>query len=234
MRIIPTIPFCNADSWLAEQLLSWIYRLNGREPHPHCLLVAAHDCHDEIKYKLRLSAEVAFDNVELIHVPEIKTGNKSYKINQTIKTASQHIFANYRCPWLWLEPDCMPLAPDWLERLQLAYDAQPKRYLAGQQDWGTKEAPRLCMARQAVYPADALKDIEPLCGTNAPFEQNGGKSLLAKSGRTRLIQQAHEWTPETKIRTDAVILHRDESADLIRVLRAKLPDVLKADYAQAT
>lgn len=229
-QILTVIPYSERDSWLAEHLLSWLYRLNQKTPLAHCLLVGDKECHAEIHHKLRISAEVTFDHADQIIIPTPQ-GSNNYKINQTIRLAAAHIARTYRCPWFWLEPACVPLRSDWLESLQLAYDAQPKRYLAGHQDWGTKGEPKLRIARQAVYPPDAIKDIEPLCGNNALFVQNG-EALVKRATKTQLIQQVPQWNPETEIREDAVILHRDTSGGLIRKLREQLPAPNKSETIQ--
>lgn len=225
--ILTTLPFSTLDAPTAENLCSWIYRLNGRKQHTACLLVAAHDAHPELQLKLRISAEVAFAHVDLLVLPKHE-GSKNNRVNHAIRHASHYIASNYRTPWLWLEPDCVPVKSDWLEQLEEAYGGQPKRYLAAHQDWGTPEKPRICIARQAVYPTGANRELDPMCNTNDLFERYGGLGLATKSTRTRLIQQVPEWTPQTVIREDAVIVHRDKSGDLIRKLRARMNEQVLA------
>jgi hypothetical protein len=220
MKPIIVLPYCEQNAQTAELLLSWIYRLNYKEQRGTILLIASHDCHPEIQWRTRVSAEEFFTNVEQVVAKELSPGNKTYRVNQTMKFASQFIQANYRTPWIWLEPDCVPLTNDWLERLELAYNAQPKKYLAPQQIWNRDKA-EVAISRIAVYPHNSWGDLSKLCDTNQPFERYGGKALLDKSTKTQLIQNLPEYTKVEDVKSDAVLLHRDKTGALIRYLRAK-------------
>lgn len=216
MKPLVVLPYYEQNAATAELLLSWVFRLNYKEKRGSILLLADHNVHPEVQWRLRVSAEEFFTHVEQVVQPKTGPGTKTFKINQSIKHAAQYVQNNYRTPWLWLEPDCVPLTHDWLERLELAYNAQPKKYLAGHQIWNDKET---SIARVAVYPHNAFNDLAKMCDTNLPFERYGGQGLVDKSTKTRLIQQLPEYTTLEEVRKDAVLIHRDKTGSLIRLLR---------------
>ena len=206
MNPLIVIPFNAADAPLAEKLCDFIYFLSGRKQSGSCLLVAYKNVHEEVQVKVSAAAEVAFSNVELVVAPEISSSAKPDRVNHLFRFAADYISKNYRLPWLWLEPDCVPLKKDWQEQLGAAYESQPKRFLGA---YMKTAEDKFFLARVSVYPSDAIMDL------------SSSATIVSRATKTRLTQEIkynHE-TDLAKIREDAILLHSDKSGKLINHLR---------------
>lgn len=222
--VLLTLGFHTGDAVQAERLCDWIYQLQEREQIGTALLVCDSEVHPEMQTKVRLAAEVAFHSVELVVATPTERAGKTDRSNNLIRFAARHIAAAYRTPWLWIEPDCVPLKKTWFFDLALGYYSQPKRFFGShlKSIKGAGEE-QISLARVAIYPQDAVNDIEPFCSGTAPFNLFGGKALVERSTKSRLVQQIaynHE-TDFDKIRPDAVMLHSDKTGALISHLRAQ-------------
>lgn len=128
-------------------------------------------------------------------------------------------------PWLWLEPDAIPLHPDWLEVLDAAYRNCGKKFMGAR-----VVMPPIPehMSGIAVYPWNA-GDIAPLLVTCdlAAFDVNSADEVLPKMAETNLIQ--HEWRPSeewadlSRLRPGAVIYHQNKTGSLIDAMRRQYP-----------
>jgi len=224
--LLITIPFTAENAPVAERLCDWIFKLNGRNPKGHALLVAAHDVHAEMCAKVAIAAEVACATSELIAAPELKLVSPTAATNHLFKFAGDYILRHFRCPWLWLEPNCVPLKPGWLEQLILAYESQPKRFMGAHLKFANAAAEtgeKICLARCSVYPADAINDLEPHCASNAPFNLAAAEHVLSRSIKSRLIQELAYDGDFDKVRVDACVLNGDKTGLLIEQLRTALP-----------
>lgn len=215
--LLIVVPFHASDAPLAERLVDWIYELENRRQHGHCLLVSAHNVHDEMRLKMKLAAEVAFESSDLVVLGKesrTPTEGTNNLFQETAKFVSQH----YRWSWLWLEPDCVPLRTGWREQLLLAYNAQPRRFMGPHLRFSQKTGDKLTLGRIAVYPTDAVTDLAPYCGSIIPFNQIAGDVIVPRSTKSRLIQETR-WQPGAEVRSDAVLLHSDKSGLLIQQFR---------------
>lgn len=226
MNLLVTIPLTADTAPLAERLCDWIYYLSGRVTKGHALLVAAADVHKEMCAKTSIAAEVAFETSELIVAPEIGTPSPTMVANQMFKFSGDYIVRHFRCPWLWMEPQCVPLKPDWREQLMAAYVAQPKRYMGAHLRLAAatdKSPEKLCLARCSIYPPDAIADMSPFCDAPAPFQLASAQHILSRSTKSRLIQELAYNGDQSKIRPDACALNGDKVGELIEQLREKFP-----------
>lgn len=221
--MIITIPFCLSDGYQAEHLIDFISNLNGKEQLPHCVLVVAPDVHGEIEKKVTISAEVAFETVDKIKVgwKEGSNNAKYEQINHLFFTAARQMAMRYKRPWLWLEPDCVPLHKGWLLSLSMTYDSQPKRYLGSHMADSTG---RKSLNRVAIYPPDAINDLGRFIEAQNFFEIQAGDIIVPCSNKTTLLQQLPFTanTDPSKIRKDAVLLHGDKQSVLISLMREQL------------
>lgn len=190
MSLLIVIPFDASQAESAERLCDFIYYLSGKSPSGSCLLIAAHDTHPEMRIKVRLAAEVAFENVNLQAVNGVP-----------FEDAAKIIAVNYKSPWLWLEPDCVPLKQGWMDDISKAYDNQPKKFMGAYCKNGDNS---MFMARQAVYPAqiDSARTGDP----------------TIYSTKCRLIQIG-KYEGVEKLRPDAVIFCSDKTGALISDLK---------------
>lgn len=221
MKILTVIAFHKGDGAQAEKLCDWIFSLNNRQTRGHCLLVAASDTHAELVTKVQLAAEVAFKSV-VVHVEKSnppQTNQKSERVNKMFLEAADFVHANYRWPFLFLEPDCVPLKAGWFESIENAYHNQPKHYMG--MFLRFKNPDRTCLSRMAVYPNHATTDLKMFCIGAAPFNMAAGQTLIAKASKNPLFQHLEVRSEEdaSKVRPDAALLHHDKKGWIIRQLR---------------
>jgi hypothetical protein len=171
-----------------------------------------------MRAKVKIAAEIAFWNVDIIDAPAYVGPDKNVHINKMFKTAAEYVAKTYRVPWLWIEPDCAPLKPDWLEQISESHFKQAKRYSGSYLMAGGN----LFLARIAVYPPDAINDLSGALAGNTAFNMGSGGSVIPKSTKTRLVQET-SYTDETvKINENAVLLHHDKNAVLISKFRDEI------------
>jgi hypothetical protein len=198
MNLNIVIPFNAETASKAERLLDCIYWLDGQSQDGSCVLVADSGTHDELKGKVRIAAEVAFDYVTVV---------QAQKDSPTLASTA-NFMRGFRLPWMLLEPDCVPLVKGWRRLLFAAYNSQPRRYIGPHMKSSTGE---MSLSRIAVYPPDSYNDTEvPIF----PF-----------STKTRLIQELEYDGDDSKIRPDAVLLHGDKTGVLIERVIAKATEI---------
>lgn len=221
---------CADDAPYAERLLDWIYELNGKSQRGHILLVYAHDTHQEIRTKCRICAELAFESVseftassrslssEVSKPIELKT--KTEFTNNLWNQAAHHIAGHYRWPWLWLEPDCVPLTPDWVSRLAEAYQSQPRKFMGRKMKRGAENAEHFFMSRIAIYPTSAYTELRGFVGS-PPLEWAAGNHILPRGTSSKLIQMGAYDGNFDSIPKEAVLYHSDKGGKLVEQLREK-------------
>lgn len=199
-----------------------MYQLHHRQPKGHALLVAAPNVHAEMIEKLRISAGLAFESFAIHQMPVYAhaAGFKQERINDLWLSTANEVQQRYRWPWLWLEPDCIPLKHDWLDAIADAYHAQPQRYMGSHMKFNNGQS--MCLSRVAVYPTNAASDLKPFCEGNGPFNLPAGLVTINRSTKSPLIQNMLYDGNREKIRAEAVVLHGDKEQVLIPVLRQEL------------
>lgn len=219
-KLLTVLGFSANDAIAAERLLDYIALLNKKEPRGACLLVAAPDTHAETQTKMRIAAEVAFASVELLAVgwPAIAPTTKAEAVNRLWSEGMTHATRCYQRAALWLEPDCVPLLPSWLDNLTEAYDLQPKRYLGS--IMASADGKMKCLNRVAIYPRGSAGELKEFCAGKTPFELAAGNIVVPRAGKTKLIQQLRfdATTDMSSVRSDAVLLHGDKESVLLSVL----------------
>lgn len=219
MKLLITIPFTTDNAVLAERLCDWIFQLAKRKQSGHCLLVCDQQVHAEMREKVKIAAEVAFVTVDLVvaTVSQIpKQIPSHFWTNLMFRHASEHVSKSCRWPWLWMEPECVPVRDGWVGEISEAYEDQPKRYL------GTKMAidGSTFMARVGVYPPSAFYDFKD-ADQSSPFETLSGSKIVPKLGRTKLFQHLKIQDEEdvAKIREESCVVVGDSVGILIEKLR---------------
>lgn len=227
-KCLIVLPCCADDGPIAERLLDWMLTLNNRQPKGHILLAYAADVHGEMRAKLKLTAELAFESISEISLARHgNIQNKVEQISSAFRQVAAHVQSHFRFPWLWLEPDCVPLKSGWIEALADAYDSQPKRYcgsILGSQD-GKK---LLGMARVGIYHPAASSELDRFCNDpNVGFEFVAGGHVVARCTKTKLIQQLSITDDASLqgIRPDAVLLHGDKWGKVIAMKSRELQEI---------
>lgn len=223
-KMLIVIPFTTDNAVLAERLCDWIFQLAGRTQRGSAILVCDQQVHAELRQKVRIAADVAFSSVDEVAtgVQEIPTQIPvHYWTNLMFLKAAEHVQKNYRWPWLWLEPECVPLRAHWLEAIMNAYDAQGRRYMGTHMKLGD----HMFMARVGVYPASTIYDLRELKGDSGPFELELGAAMIPRSSKSRVFQQLkiRDEMDIPKIREDAALVVGDSTGILIESMRESAP-----------
>lgn len=209
-KLLIVAAFSANDAPLCERQMDFIHRLNGKKQVGHILLVANADCHAEMRTRIRVTAEIAFESVTETIAPAVAKDHAHHKVrqmNNLFRHAAQTAQTHFRWPWFWLEPDCVPVKADWIERLASAYDSQPKKYL------GLVSGEKPFMARCGVYYAAASYELDKLCLTDVPFPVATSDRVAPSATKSDLIQYLKIESVEdlAKISEKAVVVHGDKA-----------------------
>lgn len=228
----------DGDFTNAENLIKWIGELEGKLPFP-ALIVVDQTVAQERYVELFKQAREVFSHVRLITAQVSQSG---WKPNKMFLVAAQYVRDNYSCPFLWLEPDCVPLKSGWLADINQAYHESPLRYMGAIiEQTGQKGLPPKHLTGCSVYPNDAVDTFDKMSsvtGGREAWDIAGGEKIATAAQNTPLIQ--HFWGEPTKwpvfvetraadapdnhvtldfLKPDAVLFHRCKMGDLIPILR---------------
>lgn len=139
-------------------------------------------------------------------------------------------------PWLWLEPDAVPLVPTWLDQIAAEYKTCGKPFM-GDRTEVVGVAPH--MSGVAVYPAMVCNHLEritdlfpPPGGQHYAWDLVFANQILPKAHFTKLIHHVRWLDPVRRtpplfkdaaslshLRPGAVLFHHNRNGDLIDRLR---------------
>lgn len=216
--ILVMLPYCKDNAPQAERLIDGIYHLEGKQKQTHHIVIAHHaDVHEEMRQRIKMSAEIAFAGVEVLEIRKL-SGERPFKFQEIYSAFMQcaQSLNQFIWPWLYLEPDCSPLKTGWLDTLATAYFNQPRRYLGLELKAMAPDGKSVThnfISRTAIYPANAVLDlVSPSEQQNLP-EHRFSHVILPKASTTKLIQQARITTADdlAKLRPDAVLVHGDKN-----------------------
>lgn len=216
MNLTTVIPCHSGDAVRAEKLLDLILFLQDKQPEGYGVIVLAPDVPQEMRDKLRLTAELVFETVEILNVnpadmPKMERTpeTKSVWVDAMFEQAVRRMAKAYKDPWIWLEPDCVPLKRNWKDALHEEYFSQPKRYLGVRLSYGEAKA----LTMHSVFPADALRDVEAAQELNIPFRfyafDLSSRSKLWQYETITSLDDRH------KISASTVLVHSDKAGVLI-------------------
>lgn len=236
------LPYCHKDSDRAISLLRWINELGGCKEND-ILLVR------DVKAEAKAAAEIeriskhTFKAVRTI-IKTISLTDESWPVgpNAMFELAIKHVAESPR-PFLWIEPDVVPLRASWLKEIQLSYD-RFKKPCMGQivRTDGARGVPPEMMSGVAVYPGTIARVLLPfLAGSKrVAWDVAAAKALLPISKHTSLIHNIwgtrdhiprfvpDDMTPvgnyvfnRNIIPAAAALFHRCKDTSLIDILRAE-------------
>lgn len=160
--MIVTIPFCSRDLNLAVSLLEWIDDLGGCRKYA-CLLVADAKLTDAEVAPIRKIAKACFKTVNFIKTPYAiklrQTNDSPWPVgpNMAFYMTALYLAMTSKEPWLWCEPDVVPLCPGWLEKIEAEYQSSQKPFLGPVIETQNKSFKPQYLNGTAVYPANAAK-----------------------------------------------------------------------------
>lgn len=236
-RLICVIPYCAHDVDLAKNLLTWIGQLGGCPGHS-CVLAPDAVVPKDQRMALKALALQTFDNVET-HV--ITPPQDGYAPNHMFMLTAKQIMANFKMPWLWCEPDAVPLKHGWLDQLATEYAQSPKRFVGNLVNGNQPGLPAVHLTGVSIYPPDAFEVYEKfpsIRSANVAWDMEAASDVVPRSQHTDLIQSfwgkrdlpptfvkeklagsPENALPLSFISPEAVLFHRSKDGSLINLLR---------------
>ena len=124
--------------------------------------------------------------------------------NKAFENVATYIELKEKQPFLWMEPDAVPLKSSWIDDIQADYNKNKKPFMGdfvgirGVMPNGVDH-----MSGIAVYPWN-LSHYAPSIfrNENIAWDIASGREVVPQMARTKLIQ--HDWVPTEKWRRDKV------------------------------
>lgn len=218
-------PFHPGDIEQAFRQAQWIREL-GRLSGHDLLLIADTRCSKEQVEALHLEYAASYDHVEVLDfVDHYRKWPESP--NQVFGLAARHIMRAKPQPWLFLEPDAVPLKTGWLDGLWAEYQAAGKPFMGDFVSAATAGINIVDhMSGNAIWPADLFTHAGLTLIADVAFDVAGASQIVPQMHKTKLIQ--HQWKAppfeswqqvEERIRPEAVVYHASKDGSLIRLLR---------------
>lgn len=253
MNVRVVLPFHTGDVELALSLLGWIAELGGC-PDAECLLVQDFNVDKRTSDRVIAAAAKAFGPLAISSTPEtLRSEPWPVGANKMFETALKELRNAPGKPWLWLEPDCVPLVSDWFEKLQADYLACGKPYYGSFVKSSPGGVEGTFFSGIAVYPANAWRVFLPLleADRSKAFDVAGSPRVLPMAYNSPLLHHFYgerNLPPTFKVNgthpvnfkdlasipKEAVLFHRCKDKSLIELLRKqaiKPSTVLKAIHA---
>lgn len=227
------IPFHSGDAAQAINLIKWIHELGGCHGHD-CLLVVDEGVDASPATEAAKLAAKSFDNTELILCENAPKG-WPMGANAMWLRAAEHC-NDIDKPFLFLEPDAIPMREKWMDELQDAYAKCGKPFMAFHYPNHTPGSPSVMMSGIAVYPAHAIGWKQTVAAE--AFDVALSRYVMNECAHTELIQ--HVWGENnlppifvlqkrpsqpknalalSDINPKAAIFHRNKDGSLIQLLR---------------
>lgn len=229
-ELFTVIPVCRKDYVEALELLPWINELGGCKERD-CLLMFSSDLPDTLRATLLQYAKAGWRQVH-VHETPYALPHERWPIgpNWMHQNAARWVMLNRRQPWLWLEPDCVPLKSKWLTALEAEYNTGFKPFMG------------VIEPRTNTYPAHLSGcRISPWYFFNrywssyevptTPFDVLDTERIIAETHTSELlcfIYNQHGISPRFYVPEDlktigpkAVLFHRCKDGSLIQLLRSK-------------
>ncbi len=241
MKLIAALPYHSGDHLAATRLLEWIRDLDHKVDH-HLLLVADNAVPIDTKKSINALGRTIFSSVETImpRCPSAVNGNYHVPAAQMFMRTMGHVSKCHKWPFLWMEPDCVPLKPGWLDSLAFAYDQCPHRFLGSIMESKQDGIPAKMFFGTAIYPSNCYEELKGFCDGKNAWDVAFSDYLVPMSENTPLIQHvfgAAGDPPRFKpvkeptdgknvgtlanIRSEAVLFHRNKDGSLIDLIRNK-------------
>lgn len=240
--MLTVIPFCASDAPLAKSLLKWIIELGACKNHK-ALLIADPSQSWVSVMDIQQVANDAFQSANLITTDEHYEGWPEAS-NWMWFSAAEHVSKYYKEPFLWLEPDAVPLKAGWLDKVAGEYSGGYMGDIYKFDNPNGPFAPIDVMSGVAVYPVNAFAQIGGIIRARPKqaWDVSAGGVMTKHGKHTNLIHHffGRQGMPPTfvkvkvnghpengktlaEIRPDAVLFHRNKDGTLINLLSKRMP-----------
>lgn len=219
-----------ADTERAFSLLGLILELGGCPDH-RIVIVADCGISDLDRTRLLNSCSTIFKSAVLVPTPHKLTDESWPKgANWLFKTACKYFKEQWGTSFLWLEPDCTPLKPGWIEAVE-------SEYVSSKQPFMGAEVNGKHLSGIAVYPFNALdyyRDFWPKASKIAWDYAVDARKLAQLTTKIHHLWGTSELPPhfvnnrtksspvhhlsEQIIPPDSVLFHRDKDASLTHIV----------------
>lgn len=234
------VPFCHKDSWQAFKLLRWMGELSRRYTEAgykrglkeeKILLIA-----NRIAYRQRLIYKIALEAARIFGEARLFVPKTEHEVgwpgspNFMFARALEHMSEFFPEEDIFLlEPDAIPLFPDWFNRVKCEWDHRPKgtHFMGAKVKEGVSKL-QAHMSGNAVYGRNWREHAPDLLTApdKVPWDLWSSDSVVPKAHFTRLIQHKFRGAPIeslTDLDKDAVIYHQDKRGKLFELLGGENP-----------
>jgi hypothetical protein len=204
-------------------------------PYPgHTLLVAR-----DISSNLRPFANVGFDQVDEIEIKNDAWRHWPESCNNVFGICSRHVQELYNAePFLWLEPDVVPMRPGWLNSIAMEYEKCGRPFLG---DFVSVHTPELDvpdhMSGVAVYPGNMSGNAGmAIISHEIAWDVAAAYQIVPRMATSKHILHIWNHPPFTDFdsiqsgvyahKPECVLFHRDKTGSLIELLRQQKAGVV--------
>lgn len=224
--------FCAKDASLARRNLEWQAQLSQQQSNT-IVLQCEQTLPEATVARVSNYARMSYASVTVNKIRNAPNPNWPHGPNWSFMRAVE-LMGIRRKPWLWLEPDAIPVTEQWLQRLEREYHDAQKPFM------GTLIGGMGHMNGVAVYPADVLAYAPSLRNLNTAFDVAMQREIVPHHVHkaNHLIQHCrhfdksqcfdtHGQPPVFRTRTDlaalgpeVVLFHPDKAGSLIPYLKS--------------
>lgn len=236
--MLVALGFCEKDWKSALEWIGWVEELGACTKH-ECLLVADAGMHWGYVLQLLTRANQVFKKASVI------TTDKPYagwpKACNKMFFAAAKWAQNHQKPWLWMEPDAIPLRRHWLDQIENNYGAAGAPFMGAFVDGVMFGQQKRYMNGVAVYPGNAYTIMKHLEDSELAFDVACAEMMIGTGVNSELfhchwgykdkapmfVPARADSDPENHvtldfIRPQAVLFHRNKDGTLIQLLRERI------------
>jgi hypothetical protein len=235
---------CDSDRDQLIRLFEWIRDLQDRQAG---LMLPRYQ---QDKYDLLIIDTASYGSVEMQQVEEVAKrcfSRRSFCGELPVASWPQGPNASFlmacklvETPFLWLEPDCVPMRPGWLDELADEYYSQKKPFMGTIVKSDDPRHPDKHMTGCSIYPAYA-KEFYHESMDSIPWDLFAAKQVLPFVNDTKLVHHFYgepglpptfvdylssdhpkNALPLDFIPKKAALFHRCKDSSLIEILRNQL------------
>jgi len=211
------------DYEITLKLLEWMKELGQKPRHDLWLLHDARVPKEDVAAILSAARAVFLEGKDITAKAEVDGWPEGANYMFRTMTANLSYNSKYKY-FLWMEPDAIPLKPDWLDTLEKEYLKAKKPFMGDRVEVeniplhmsgvGIYQNPVYNLAGEAYRASDVAWDMaaKDQIVPNAHFT-----NLIEHAWRHKTFTDRHELT--TQMRPEAVLFHSSKDGSLIRLLR---------------